>query len=112
MALVASDHQAGMPVPIRNLNVSATLHQVAHDLDVSVEAGGAQRRAIRLGRAVHVGALAHQVLDNFEVARGAGAPERRRALDVLALEVDEARLLQAGATPVINEKLMENNMQN
>jgi len=23
MALVASDHQAGMPVPIRNLNVSA-----------------------------------------------------------------------------------------
>ena len=97
VALVARDHEARVAVAVGDLDVGVVLHQVLDDLDVAVEAGRAQRRAVRLGGRVDVGALGHQVLDDLEVTGGARAPQRRRALDILALEVDQARLLEIGA---------------
>jgi len=64
------------------------LNKILHDFEVAVEAGGSQRRRVRLGRRVHVGAALRQELDDLEVAGGCGAPERRGSLYRLAVECD------------------------
>ena len=80
---------------IGNLDVSVVLDKELDNVDVSVEAGGSQRRRVRLGGRVDVSAFANQVLDDLEVTGRARTPQRRRAFDVLALEVHQTCLLDA-----------------
>ena len=97
MALVAGNHETGVTMPIGDLDVGVVLDEKLDDVDVAVKAGSAQRRRVRLGRRVNVSSFANEILDDLEVAGGGRAPQRWRALYILAFEVDEARLFEAGA---------------
>ena len=66
------------------------LHEVLHDLEVSVEAGRPQGRGVGLGGAVDVCAPVHEEADDAAVAGGGRAPQGGRALDRLAVKRDGA----------------------
>lgn len=98
MALVAGDHETRVTVTIGDLDVRIVLDEEFHNFDVTIETSGPQCSRVRFGCRVDVSAFANEVFDDFEVASGASAPQWRRTFDILALEVNKARLLQIGGT--------------
>ncbi len=104
--LVTGNHETCVSVSIGDLDVCLILDKIFDNFQMAVKTGRSQCRTIRFCRTVDISSFANQEFDDFQVTSGTCAPQWRCTFDILAFEIDQARLFDICTTTV--NKILDN----